>query len=79
MNAGKSRADSSAIGETEGSSQVDVRQKRERPARPPQVRCGVCSKELDELKAMKSETQEDVTFFCDLQCFGEWERERSDR
>ncbi|MBA3564162.1 MAG: hypothetical protein H0W33_09185 [Gammaproteobacteria bacterium] len=62
-----------------GSSQVDVRQKQGRPAETPKVSCGVCNRELDELEAMKSEAQDEVTFFCDLECFGKGEHARSSR
>lgn len=63
--------------EKEGSSQVDVLQRQTRPKAAP--RCGVCQTELDELKAMKSEAQDDLIYFCDLQCFGEWEHARAGR
>lgn len=62
-----------------GAAQVDVRQKLERAGTAPHLSCAVCRSELEELSAMKAEADDEVVYFCDLHCFGEWEHARAGR
>ncbi|HUO82193.1 MAG TPA: hypothetical protein VM616_04975 [Gammaproteobacteria bacterium] len=68
-----------AARQTEGAVPPDVRQRKERPNGAPQLNCAVCNNELEELGAMKAEAEDQVMYFCDLQCFGEWEHARAGR
>lgn len=63
----------------EGADQADVQQRKDRPRGAPQLNCAVCDSELEELGAMKAEAEDQVMYFCDLECFGEWEHARTGR
>ena len=63
----------------EGADQADVQQRKDRPRGAPHLSCAVCNSELEELGAMKAEAEDQVMYFCDLECFGEWEHARAVR
>jgi len=64
---------------TEGADQADVQQRKDRPRGTPHLSCAVCASELEELGAMKAEAKDEVIYFCDLECFGDWEQARAGR
>jgi len=39
------------------------------------VKCEVCLKEVPKCEAQNAEARDYVTYFCGLECYGEWEVE----
>jgi hypothetical protein len=47
-----------------------------KPAEPQRVPCEVCLKEVPRSEAAMAEARDYVAYFCGLECYEKWRRER---
>lgn len=51
----------------------------QRPYQDEQVSCEVCLKEIPRSEAKTREGEDYALYFCGVECFDRWERDREDR
>ena len=50
-----------------------------KPVEPQRVPCEVCLKEVPESEAKMAEARDYVAYFCGLECYDKWRRERPEQ